>query len=220
MNKKKTFFRFFAFYDRTNLKRFLEEKSLQGWLLCGVGLGYEFRQVEPRKRQFCIVYLPKAKDGEHPWEYLDYCHHAGWQLLVANQQMHVFCSELDNPTPIETDPVMEVENIHKSAKKSHIPIFCIELIIGLRYVIDFFLRWSDGDLRYTLERRAYQVSFAVGFLTLAFSIMELVIYFCWYYKAKLSAEQGKFTPTPNNTGVRTVFLLLILLGALGLLLVI
>ena len=211
MKDTKTCFRFFAFYDRTNLERFLAQQSEQGWLLTNISLGYQFRRVEPKKRHFCVIYRPKAASkNAYEWEFLDYCHHSGWTLLVANQQMHIFYSELDNPIPIETEPAIEVENIHNSAKRTHLLSFYLELFIGLQQVFYVLLRLLDDDLRHTLSRPIYQINLFIGILLIVLSLVEILSYFNWRQKAKDAAAQGMFVPTPNHSVFRSVILLIAL----------
>ena len=212
MKETKTCFRFFAFYDRTNLERFLAQQSEQGWLLTNISLGYQFRRVEPKKRHFCVIYRPKAaSQNAYEWEFLDYCHHSGWTLLVANQQMHIFYSELDNPIPIETDPVLEVENIHKAAKKSHLFIFYFELFIGLHGLIQLFMRLNLDFQRHTPTEPIEYFDLFLYSAILVFSLVELIGYYRWYHRARTAAFQGEFTPTPSHSALRTVFLLVFLL---------
>lgn len=215
MKDTKTCIRLFAFYDRTNLEKFLAEQSEQGWLLTGISLGYEFRRVQPRKRHFCVVYFPKiSKDPasvERQQQFWDYCWHSGWALLTANQQMHIFYSELDNPIPIETDPVLEVENIHKSAKKTHLSIFYFELFIGI-----FQLFMQIKRINLVVQRHspvgAFEILALVCFsMLILLPLLELISYYLWYNRAKISALHGDFTPTYNHTYFRAVFLLLFLL---------
>jgi uncharacterized membrane protein YidH (DUF202 family) len=211
MKETKTIMRLFAFYDRTNLVQFLEEQSEQGWLLTGISLGYKFRRVEPKKRHFCVVYLPKASSqNTYQWEFLEYCQHAGWALLVANQQMHVFCSERDNPVSIETDPTIEVENIHKSAKKTHLTCFYIELFVGMQQLVHFLMRLMDDDLSHTLSRPIHLFNLFLGLLIIALSLVEIFGYFHWHQKAKDAAVQGMFTPTPDHSVFRSIILLILL----------
>ena len=46
-------------------------------------------------------------------------------------QMQVFYNENENPVPIETDPMLEVENIHRSVKKTVLVSYFLMMFFGL-----------------------------------------------------------------------------------------
>ena len=117
----------FTFYDRTGIKRILEDQAQKGWLLDKItNYAWRFRRVEPQKVHYAVTYFPKASaydpgPSEQQRELYDFCAHSGWVLAGTTAQMQVFYNMAENPVPIETDPWMELENIHRSAKKNYLP---------------------------------------------------------------------------------------------------
>lgn len=61
----------------------------------------------------------------------DFCAHTGWQLACTSAQLQIFYNERENPIPIETDPELELQAIHASAKKGFIPQYIALLAIAL-----------------------------------------------------------------------------------------
>ena len=127
----------FTFYDRTGIERKLETQAAKGWLLekCSAA-GWIYRRIEPSKIHFSVVYFPAADIFDpHPSDkqqrFQEFCEHTGWELIASNAQMQIFCNRRENPIPIETDPVIEVENIHKSVKKTMFPAYFSNLILAV-----------------------------------------------------------------------------------------
>lgn len=115
---------FFTFYDKTGIEKHLEQMASEGWLLEKMSaFRWTYRRIEPKKIHFSVSYYATITDFEpEPTEeqqaFNDFCEHSGWQLAASTMQMQVFYNENENPVPIETDPVLEVENIHRSVKKT------------------------------------------------------------------------------------------------------
>lgn len=120
MKTEKTMWPRFAPRNRKRMIAFLEAQAEKGWLFCGFGgYGWKFRRIEPQKLRFSVVYF-STSDKENldekvkMEEFRDFCAHDGWKFAGASESMHVFYSEKEEPTPIQTDPVLEVESIVKA----------------------------------------------------------------------------------------------------------
>lgn len=120
MRNEKTVWPRFALRERKNTIRFLEAQARKGWLFCGFGgLGWKFRRIEPQNLHFAIVYFtPRFQDDREKIqrleEFREFCAHDGWQFAGDTGCMQVFHTDKDKPTPIETDPALEVESIWKA----------------------------------------------------------------------------------------------------------
>ena len=208
----------FTFYDRTGICRLLEQQAGQGWLLDKVtNYAWRFRRIEPKTIHFAVTYFPKASAYDpHPseaqQELHEFCAHSGWILAGTTAQMQIFYNESENPVPIETDPMVELENIHASAKKNYLPayfmllglaVFQIALQIG--QLVSFPLTYLSSDT--TLFNWLCQ-----GVL-FAMCVLEIGGYFHWYRRAKPAAENGEFVQTRGFRKI-SLFLLAVILGAL------
>lgn len=224
MRKSKYILPSFAFYDRTSIQNYLEKQAAGGWLLESTGnYRWKFRAVEPRKLRFAVVYFPQADlydpaPGEAELTFREFCAHGGWTLAGSNGQMQIFYSDRENPTPIETDPVLEVENIHKAMKKSVLPGYWL---LEISCVLQLLLQWmgiQNGLLMYLSG--GTNLYFAVTWLLLAgAAVSRHLCYIHWRKQAKTAAERDNvFLETKSTIRAENLVAGLILLMFLVLLL--
>lgn len=189
----------FTFYDKAGIRKYLEEQAERGWMLEKISLNWVFRRIEPRKLRFSVTYFPKksvfeAEGSEEQRLFWDFCEHAGWKLAATNEQMQIFYNEKEDPVPIETDAVMEVEKVHQSAKKSYVFPYILLLASWLLQVGMNLQRFGRDPLG-TLADNAVLFLLLGGTLFAVYVIREIVRYFLWYKKAKRAAEEsGRFVP--------------------------
>lgn len=144
MKDKKRVLATVSFYDRSGLEKRLARMAENGWLLEGIGsLLWTYRRIEPKKLTFCVCWFPAASTfdpgpSEEQQTFYDFCEHTGWVLAGSYGQMQVFYNESPDPVPIETDPVMEVDAIHRAAKRttlpSHLTLLALALFSGGLFV--------------------------------------------------------------------------------------
>ena len=85
---------------------------------------------------------PEPTEGE--LEFRDFCARTGWQLACSSAQMQVFYNEGPDPLPIETDPALELETIHRAAKRSYLPAYFVLLLMDLLFCASLlFVLTSD-----------------------------------------------------------------------------
>lgn len=207
----------FSFYDRTGTQRHLEEMAERGWLLEKIGsFFWTYRKIEPKKLAFSVCYFPKASQfdpepSEEQQTFYDFCQHSGWVLAASNAQLQVFYNERENPVPIETDPVLEVEAVHRSMKKSLIPSQLGLLAVAVLNAGLTVWRLS-GDPIGVLSSPANLFTSLCWVLIVALVGVELVSYFRWHRKAVLAAEQGEFLETGSHRKLQAGALALIAAG--------
>lgn len=201
----------FTFYDRTGIERKLETQAAKGWLLekCSAA-GWIYRRIEPAKIHFSVVYFPAADAFDpHPSEkqirFQEFCEHTGWELIASNVQMQIYCNRRENPIPIETDPVIEVENIHKSVKKTMFPAYFSNLVLGVMQIGLAAQRFSWDPLTELLSLPSMLAS-VFWCLNVVFWTILLGLYFHWYYKAKSAALDGHFLETKSTDGFQMLML--------------
>lgn len=201
----------FTFYDRTGIQRLLEKQAERGWLLDKItNLGWRFKRIEPRKIHFAVTYFPKASaydpgHSEQQQDLFDFCAHSGWMLAGTGAQMQIFYNEQENPVPIETDPVIELENIHASAKKNYLPAY---LSLGILALVQIGLQVGQlisFPLTYLSQSTTLFNWLCEGVL-LIMCLQETAGYFLWYRKAKAAAENGEFVETKGHRGIQLVLL--------------
>lgn len=194
----------FSFFNVSGISRHLEKMAEKGWLLDKItNYCWEYRRIEPRKIHFFISYYPKASAfdpalTEGQQGFIDFCRHTGWKLAATSAQMQIFYNEEEDPVPIETEPELEMEAIHSSAKKSFLPAYCVLLVCAIMQTALFVTNLST-DLIGSLARTSLLLT---GFCNLALWAIcgtELASYFIWYFRAKKTVPQG-LLPVPRDTG--------------------
>ena len=176
------------------------------------------RRIEPKNIHFAVSYYPKASEfdpepSEEQKMFHDFCAHTGWQLACTSAQMQIFYNERENPTPIETEPELEVQAIHASAKKSFIPSYILLLVVA-------FMNgglWISNLLGDPIDLLSTPTKLFTGFAFLilaVFCVSELVCYFRWHSKAKVIAECGEFLKVPSTSKFQKVVLFLVIGGAI------
>ena len=214
----------FAFYDRTGIQAFLEKQAAQGWMLEDIGnFGWKFRRTEPQQLRFAVVYFPKAdmydpEPGEAEQTFREFCAHGGWILAASSAQMQIFYTKGEESIPIETDPVMEVENIHKSMKKSVLPACWLMLVFLVLLLVLAVIGYRASMIRY-LSDSGMLLAVVCCAAMLMMDIWQMGSYYRWYRRAQKTAEaEGIFLETRSTSRGETVAAVVVLICLVGLLL--
>lgn len=205
----------YSFYDHTGIEKHLARMAERGWLLCGLGqFLWHYRRIEPRRITFSVCYFPKATiydpyPSERQEEFYDLCAHAGWTLAGSSGQLQVFCHQGENPTPIDTDPALEVEAIRQSAKKTVLPANFLLLGVAVLNLGLFLWRFWDNPVL-TLASGGSLLALVAYTLILVNCTVELCSYFRWRGRARRAAERGEFLPTRSNVWLQRLLLAILL----------
>ena len=205
----------YSFYDHTGIEKHLARMAERGWLLCGIGqLFWHYRRIEPKKITFSVCYFPQAtiydpRPSEGQEEFYDLCAHAGWTLAGSSGQLQVFCHQGENPTPIDTDPALEVEAIHQSAKKTVLPANFLLLGVAVLNLGLFLWRFWDNPVL-TLASGGSLLALVAYTLILVNCTVELCSYFRWRRRARRAAERGEFLPTRSRVWLQRLLLAILL----------
>lgn len=207
----------FVFYDRTGIQTHLEKMAEQGWLLEKItNFFWHYRRIEPQKMHFAVTYFSKAsvfdpEPSEKQQTFREFCEHSGWKIAANAAQMEIFYNEAENPIPIETDALVELDSIHKTAKKGFLPSYVLLLFVIILQGCTFTYTLIDNPL-YILTRNS---SLLTGFFWIIIAlvcIIELGSYLRWYIKAKATAElDGSFLETHTNKTFQHIMLFVLAL---------
>ncbi len=180
--------------------------------------GWRYRRIEPKEVHFTVSYYTKASEfdpepSESQKMFQDFCAHSGWKLACTSAQMQIFYNEEAEPTPIQTEPFLELESIHASVKKNFVPSYLLLLAISILQVVMFIssLREDPVVLLSNSARLFSGLCFSLLSLLL---LVELFRYFFWYSKAKRAAEYGEFLNMPNTSGFQKIIFAIIFTGIL------
>ncbi len=194
----------FSFYDHTGIEKHLENMAEKGWLLSEINrFTWVYRRIEPKKLHFAVTYYPKAsefdpKPQEGQMIYQDYSAHTGWKFICSSAQMQIFCNEEENPIPLETDPSVEVQTIHKAAKKGFLLSYFILLAIAVLDTALFISRLLGDPIGLLSSTTQLATGFCWALLFLL-CVVELGGYYRWRRKAIKAAENGEFLDTRSHS---------------------
>ena len=189
----------FSLYDLTGMETHLEKMAEKGWLLDKVSaLGWRYRRIEPRKLRFTVSYCHRAsaydpEPTEEVQTFYDFCAHTGWRLAAEFGSMQVFYNDQEDPTPIDTDPSLEIQMVGREVRKA-LPAQILLLLLGF---------WMGGSWCYSLvyepiDLLASPTNLFTGACWLGlfvWSAADMLTYFLWRRRAKQAAERGEFVPT-------------------------
>ena len=206
----------FSLYDLTGMERHLEKMAQKGWLLDKMSaLGWRYRRIEPQKLHFTVSYCHRAsaydpEPTEEVQTFYDFCAHTGWRLAAEFGSMQVFYNGQEDPTPIDTDPSMEIQMVGREMKRA-LPFEILLLLIG------FFMggSWLYSLFHSPSDLLASPTSLFTGLCWLGlmvWSVADILTYFLWRRRAKQAAQRGEFVPTRGCHRIMQVVMALVILG--------
>lgn len=192
----------YSFYDRSGIAAHLEAMAAKGWQLEHMtNLIWTYRRSAPQRLRYAVTYYPggSAYDPEpNPAlaEFYELCEHEGWERVAGFAEMNIFVNRRENPTPLETDPAVELETIHKSAKRRLLTpywiLFAICVVFAFLGLGNLFV-----DPVYALSG-LYSVPAGLCFAFCAAALaVELVGYYRWRSRAREAAERGERVKTSS-----------------------
>ncbi len=195
-------FELYSFFDQKGIERRLSRMAERGWLLEKFGSwSWVYRRIEPKKLTFCVTYCPGAslfdpEPSEGQSTFYDFCEHTGWEIAASSAQMQVFYNQRENPVPIETDPVVMVDTIHRSKGSvlfANIALLAVSLFQG-------WMLWGDvkNHVAETLADSASLFSGLMWVLVIALCAGSIAGYYLWHHRAAQAAERGEFLPMRSD----------------------
>lgn len=185
----------FSFFDKEAIEKELEDMAAKGWMIAKAGnLFWTYTKIPPKKLRFAVTYFPGAsefdpKPSEKQLEKEELCAEDGWRLVLRWDAMQIFCTDRPDAVPIETDPVPQVENIHRTMRKN---ILLSQLITVGLILCSLYLQvsqfWRD-PVEY-LSNITLLFSVPSWILLLLMAVLDLVLYFRWERRARKAAEHG------------------------------
>ena len=190
----------FAFFDHTGIQAHLESMAAKGWMVEQPGTYlWRYRRVEPQTLRFAVAYFPTASEfdpgpTEDQQTYQDYCESAGWHLAARWGQMQIFYTAAQDPVPLETDALTQVDTVHRTMKRSSLPGMAIVTALALFQVcFQLWMFWEDPVDFLSTPSSLYALPTWLVFLGV--TLYELLFYFRWHKRARALAEAaGEFLP--------------------------
>ena len=211
---------FFSFYNYTGIEEHLAKMAQKGWMIESItNICWTYRKIQPKEIHFTASYYPRASDfdpepTEEQKEFNEYCARTGWQYVCSWFQMQIFCNETEHPLPLDTDPIMEVDNVHRACRKNFLIGYWFLFALGF-----LTSAYSIAGIYFVpIDRlaNANQIVILLAWLSLfAIALVEIVAYFTWLRKARKAAQNGTFVNTPSTTKFQKgilAFLLVVMVG--------
>lgn len=195
----------FDIYDKYRLAEYFESQAREGWILTdSPGSSFLFRRAEPTNLHYAIVYCSGRNDFEseptiQQKTLYDFCACSGWKLVTRKGVFQVFCNAQRDPVPIETEPEIELMNIHHGYRSATIGIKICS-IAGVTNIFSNILRLLIGT-----ETKFSNAGFnwTLIILLLVYLIGECS-YLLWYRRAKESVNAGLGIPPVNHSGLKRI----------------
>ena len=191
----------YSYYDHAGIARHLEDMARQGWQLEKAGSTFfTYHRCDPAELHYAVVYFPKASqfDPEPPAEQREFwelCKATGWELVTSRYQMQIFRNPAPDAIPIETDPVVQVENVRAAMKKGAVRGNWVLLICSC---LQIWLQFRTYSIRDFLTQ-GFALSAVLIWLMLGINaIVELTAYYRWYRKAKAAAREEGILLSPRS----------------------
>ena len=213
-----------SFYDQKGIEDKLEKMAARGWMLEKPGtVFWTYRKIPPQSLRFAVTYFPSATQfdpgpSEAQLTKEEFCAWDGWRLVARWDAMQIFCTAQEDPVPIETDPVTQVENIRRTMKKRVLPSQLAMAAVMVYWLVFQLTQLREDPVSY-LSSNFQLLSLPVWAILLLASLREIVFCFCWYRKARRAAENGVFLLVRSRTASSWLLLgaavLLLLLAVVG-----
>lgn len=186
----------FPFYDHSSMETHFTAKAESGWRVDGIGLTIHYHRAEPARVKYAITYVDDSRQWSPPTgselRFQEFCEEAGWELVAENKKIKVFCNEDPDAVPLETDPLVQVNNISICAvgyKMGWMISFFVCIVLGLINVKQLMASKS------LLKRSDTLALCAIWLFAAAINADTLLTYIRWERQARRNAENQIFTPT-------------------------
>lgn len=205
----------FSFFDRETIEKKLEDMASKGWMIAKANnFFWTYTKILPQKLRFAVTYFPGASELD-PWpsekqlEKEELCAQDGWKLVLRWDAMQIFCTDREEAVPIETDPVPQVENIHLTMRKN---ILFGQLTTIVLVFFSLYLQLSQlwrNPVEY-LSNVTRFASIPCWLLLLLMTVLDLIFYFRWEWRARKAAAHGISLPFRSRKWFSWIILALLI----------
>jgi len=196
MGKTKRTLFLFSHLDYKAMEEYFTQMAARGWMLERIELITAlFKKTEPRRLKFSVDIFPyisafDSHDNKKVLEYRQLCEESGWKFVTSSNKFQVFCAEAhQDPTPMQTDSVVEEKIVRQS-------VFSSEFIIFLFCLPLLFL--SLGPLFPFEYSRLFTNSGIASTVLIPLLIIPVLMYtghfILWMWKAKRNIKKGLSLP--------------------------
>ena len=192
----------YSFYDRSGIAAHLEAMAAKGWQLEHMtNLIWTYRRAAPQKLHYAVTYYTDGSAWDpvpNPElaEFYELCEHEGWERVAGFAEMQIFVNRMENPLPLETDPLVELDVIERSVRRRLTRPYWILLAFSALFA-SLGLGNLFTDPVYALSG-LYSVPAGIYFaLSTAALAVELAGYYRWRSRARKAAAHGESVETKS-----------------------
>lgn len=190
-----------SLYDYRHVEEHLSAMAAKGWRLESVGSRlWKYRRAEPARVHYAVAYIqdasqfnPEPTESQQTLEEL--CAAVGWEKVCDWFQMQIYCSEAEDPIPLETEETVRLEAVHRSMKRNFLLANTIILIVSLIFS-SLFIRTLIVDPLHILENNTSMFTGPLFLLLSLVLCISLADYWLWYLRSSRSVAQGGSCAAP------------------------
>lgn len=125
------------YLQTTEFIQWIESYANDGWFINGLNqdsLWVTFRKSNPQKVKYAIYAIENSKLFNKD-EFLDIAKKQGWNMVgygTYMRELYLFINELENPIPLETDPLEQVKK-NQNLKRLALWSFGLSILVAFIY---------------------------------------------------------------------------------------
>ena len=192
------------FYDKEGIEKRLATMAVQGWRVEQPGnFVWRYRRTEPSECAVCVTYFPDAMildpgPSEEQLRREEYIQQDGWELTARWGQLQIYYNDRPDPTPVDTEPLVQVETMRHALLKQSLVSQVVLLLLCVTQLCMSLSQFRSHPAEYLAKPTDfYMLPFWV--LLILEVLIEIVTPLLWMRCAKRAAEQGEFLPYRPKT---------------------
>lgn len=192
-----------ALYEYRRVEEHLSAMAARGWRLESIGARlWKYHRAEPARVSYAVTYVQDASQfnpgpTERQQTLEELCAAAGWTKVTDWFQMQIYCSEAEDPVPLETEESVRLEAVHRSMRRNFLPANIILLLLSL-VLLGLFIRTLIVDPLHILESDGSLFTGPLWLLLSAVLLTSLAHYWLWYRRSARSVAQGGPCAVPGD----------------------
>ena len=202
----------FTLWEYPQMLQHFEYMAQNGWTLAECNeVQFVYEKSEPKTVHFAATFFPDydyldpnpPQNLQRLWEF---CAENGWQHITDSASMQIFYSERENPTPIHTDAVVQLDNFHAMMKAEKLKGWWREAVMNGIFIavlaVVFAVFMQDRSIADVMQKISAVSLVLSAYYVYQFvrSVCSLAAYYSWYRKAVKTAQQDDvfLTFSPNK----------------------
>ena len=192
-------------FDFRAAEEHLAAMAAKGWRLERTGrLFWTYRRTEPARIHYSVTSPPAAgEDGEigDRLFFQDLCAAAGWEKVADWAEMQIYANATSAPTPLETDPGLFLERIHRSMKITYLKYQWGQVVTLFILLMSMLTTLVMGPRYFFLSNITMGLALSSLLLILLYAA-RAAGYYLWRRRSLRSVEEdGELAPIPTCTRV-------------------